>query len=82
MTEATLKLDDGPDVSGEIVDSGGDYIRLRSTTDMSQDQLSQYANGEIEIDGKPERVLLESVMPATEAEDQLELTMRRMGQTS
>lgn len=35
MTDATLTLEDGPQLTGEIVDTGGDYIRMRSTTEMS-----------------------------------------------
>ncbi|MFN3279866.1 MAG: hypothetical protein ACK41Y_15950 [Paracoccus hibiscisoli] len=78
MTDATLTLEDGPQLTGEIVDTGGDYIRLRATTEMSQDQLGQYGEGQIEIDGKSERVLLESAMPVPEDEEVFELTMRRM----
>ncbi|MCG6111316.1 MAG: hypothetical protein MEQ74_03895 [Paracoccus sp.] len=78
MTDATLTLEDGPQLTGEIVDTGGDYIRMRSTTEMSQDQLGQYSEGQIEIGGKTERVLLESAMPTAEDEEVFELTMRRM----
>ncbi len=78
MTEATLTLEDGPQMTGEIVDTGGDYIRMRCTTEMSQDQLGQYSEGQINIDGKSERVLLESAMPTPDDEEVFELTMRRM----
>ena len=37
MTHAILTLEDGPELSGEIVDTGGDYIRIRTTTEMTQD---------------------------------------------
>ena len=78
MTNATLTLEDGPQVTGEIVDTGGDYIRMQCTKEMTQDQLGQYAEGQIEIDGKSERVLLETAMPTQDDDEVFELTMRRM----
>ena len=77
MTHATLTLEDGPELSGEIVDTGGDYIRIRTTTEMTQDQLAQYAEGLIEIDGKMQKVMLESPIPLPDDEEVIELTMRR-----
>ncbi len=77
MTHATLTLEDGPELSGEIVDTGGDYIRIRTTTEMTQDQLAQYAEGLIEIDGKMQKVMLESAMHLPDDEEVMELTMRR-----
>ncbi|WP_282028298.1 hypothetical protein [Paracoccus marcusii] len=77
MTHATLTLEDGPELAGEIVDTGGDYIRIRTTTKMTQDQLAQYAEGLIEIGGKMQKVMLESAIPLPDDEEVIELTMRR-----
>lgn len=35
MTDATLTLEDGPELLGEIVDTGGDYIRIKTRTEMT-----------------------------------------------
>lgn len=78
MSDAILTLEDGPQLSGKITASGGDYIRIRAITEMTQDQLSQYAEGEIEIDGKPVRVLMESAIPSADDQDAFDLTMRRV----
>ena len=77
MTDATLTLEDGPELLGEVVDTGGDYIRIKTRTEMTQDQLAQYAEGMIEIDGKAQKVMLESAMPMPDDEEVMELTMRR-----
>lgn len=77
MTNATFTLENGPQLEGEIIDTGGDYIRLRTSTHMTQEQLDQYGERQIEIDGKSERVLLESVLPDTDDDEAFELTMRR-----
>lgn len=77
MTNATFTLENGPQLEGEIIDTGGDYIRLRTSTHMTQEQLDQYGEGQIEIDGKSEKVLLESVLSDTDDDETFELTMRR-----
>lgn len=77
MTNATFTLEDGPQLAGEIVDTGGDYIRLRVSTHMTQEQLANYGEGQLEIDGKAERVLLESAHQDTDDDETFELTMRR-----
>ncbi|WP_252929479.1 DUF3237 domain-containing protein [Paracoccus sp. 08] len=77
MTNATLTLEGGPELSGEIVDTGADYIRIRATTEMTQEQMAQYAGGLIEIDGKMQKVMLESAIPVPDDEEVIELTMRR-----
>ncbi|MFN3273217.1 MAG: hypothetical protein ACK41U_00940 [Paracoccus sp. (in: a-proteobacteria)] len=77
MSNATFTLEDGPQLEGEIIETGGDYIRLRISTHMTQEQLDQYSEGQIEIDGKSERVLLESALPAPDDDEVFELTMRR-----
>ena len=77
MTNATLILEGGPELSGEIVDTGADYIRIRATTEMTQEQMAQYAEGLIEIDGKMQKVMLESAIAVPDDEEVIELTMRR-----
>lgn len=78
MSDTILTLDGGPQLTGKITESGGDYIRIRAITEMTQDQLAQYAEGQIEIDGKEVRVLMESAMPSQDDQDAFDLTMRRM----
>lgn len=78
MSDATLTLEGGPQIAGKITATGGDYIRMRAITDMTQDQLEQYGAGQIEIDGKQESVLLESATSAADDQDLVELTMRRI----
>nr|WP_111302097.1 hypothetical protein [Paracoccus saliphilus] len=78
MSDAILTLEGGSQVVGKITASGGDYIRIRAITEMTQDQLGQYGEGQIDIDGKQERVLLESAMSSADDEEVIELTLRRI----
>lgn len=82
MTNATLKLEGTAPLEGTI-EAGGDYINFRTDTWLSEEQLADLSEGSIEIDGRNERVMLESAhphraVPGIEGDrDRLELTLRR-----
>lgn len=82
MTQATLKLHGAAPLEG-TVETGGDYIRFRTEGGLSEEQAARLSEGVIEIDGRDERVVLESAhthraVPGIEGDrDGLELTLRR-----
>ncbi|SMO99765.1 hypothetical protein [Paracoccus laeviglucosivorans] len=82
MTPAKLTLDGSPPIDG-VVDAGGDYITFRTRADVPPEQTRGPHEGEIEIDGRKERVVLESAhptqsTPGMKTEDTFDLTLRRI----
>lgn len=76
MKNAILKLEGSPQLIG-IVESGGDYLRFQTRTDMTPEEFHRLTNGQIEMDGKNERVLLESAQSTRRDGYTIELTLRR-----
>ena len=76
MKNAILKLEGSPQLIG-IVESGGDYLRFQTRTDMTPEELRRLTDGQIKMDGKNERVLLESAQSTRRDGYTIELTLRR-----
>ncbi|MCZ0961006.1 hypothetical protein [Paracoccus benzoatiresistens] len=84
MSKATLTLDGLPPLEG-TAESGGDYIRFQTDAGIGADELDRLHKGQIEIDGKTEKVMLKSAQPHGEAEDahgKIELTLQRFQPSS
>lgn len=77
MLRATLQLDNAPAVQGSA-ETGGDYIRLLIQDQADASQFTGGTDGQIEIEGKSERVTLEGAADGTVAgRDGVVLTLRR-----
>ena len=80
MTKATLTLDGLEPLQG-TVETGGDYIRFITVVQIDSAQLDRLHQGQIDIDGKTEKVMVKSVQPhqATGENDGggLELALQR-----
>ena len=76
MKNAFLKLEGGRQLTG-VVEAGGDYLRFRTRTDMIPEAFHRLKEGQVEINGKSERVLLESAQSTRQAGYTVELTLRR-----
>lgn len=66
MTRATLTLDSGDSLQGDA-ETGGDYVRLHLETKTAPNSLTG-ARGQIEIDGRTSKVLVEDITPAAEGD--------------
>lgn len=83
MTQATLTLDGIEPLHGTI-ETGGDYIRFRTEGGMDPDRLARLTEGQIDIDGKSEKVMIKNVQsrsPEQGADNGLELTLQRFAPT-
>ena len=76
MKNAILKLEGRPQLIGGV-ETGGDYLRFHTRTDMTPEELRRLTDGQIEMDGKSERVLLESAQSTRRDGYTIELTLRR-----
>ena len=76
MKNAFLKLEGSPQLAG-VVEAGGDYLRFHTRTDMTREEFRRLKDGQIEIEGKSERVLLESAQSTRQGGYTIELTLRR-----
>lgn len=75
MTDATLTLDGLEQISG-TVETGGDYARLRADTTLDESRIAGPHEGQLTIDGKSERVVLENYRALKDAG--CEITLRRI----
>ncbi len=77
MLRATLQLDNVPALEGSA-ETGGDYVRLLIDDQNDASQFSGGTDGQIDIDGKSERVTLEGAADGSLAgQDGVVLTLRR-----
>ena len=76
--KATLKMEGHDGLTGTI-EAGGDYIRFLTTANLSDDEIASLDEGEIEIDGRAEKVALESAHSSENGE--CTLTLRRFTPT-
>lgn len=60
MTKARLTLEGHAPLDG-TVEIGGDYIRFRPGGQADADALTRLEKGQIEIDGRTEKVMLKNV---------------------
>ncbi|MFC3167441.1 hypothetical protein [Paracoccus fontiphilus] len=87
MTKATLTLDGLPPLDG-TAEAGGDYIRFRTEAGVDAEGLDRLHKGEIEIDGKTERVMVKNIQPqdrdfaGTGGATPLEVTLQRFQPSS
>lgn len=83
MTDATLTFDGLPPLTG-MVETGGDYLRFRTSSSLSMEDLDGLRDGVVVMDGASEDVVLESAHPRhptpglEDGPDELELTLRRI----
>jgi hypothetical protein len=75
MTNATLTLEGMEQIKG-TVEIGGDYARFRTDVTMDESEIVGPLEGELTIEGKPERVVLENCR-TTEGKG-CEITLRRI----
>ncbi|WEF23760.1 hypothetical protein [Paracoccus sp. S3-43] len=75
MTDATLTLDGLEQISG-TVETGGDYARLVADTALDESRIAAPHEGQLTIDGKSERVILENYRALEDAG--CEITLRRI----
>jgi hypothetical protein len=75
MTKATLTLKDMEQIKG-TVEIGGDYVRFRTDVTLDESKIVGPVEGELTIDGKPERVVLENCR-TTDGKG-CEITLRRI----
>ena len=80
MSKATLTLD-GMDPLEGTAEAGGDYIRFQTDGGISADDLDRLHKGQIEIDGKTEKVMLKSTRPDA-GDGKVELTLQRFQPSS
>ena len=82
MSKAILTLDGLPPLEG-TAESGGDYIRFQTQAGVDADNLDRLHKGQIEIEGKTEKVMLKSAQPR-QGDDagMIELTLQRFQPSS
>ena len=81
MTKATLTFD-GMDPLEGTAEAGGDYIRFQTDGGFDADGLDRLHKGQIEIDGKTEKVMLKTAQPSREGKGTVELTLQRFQPSS
>ena len=84
MSNATLTLDGMAPLQG-TAESGGDFIRFHTDGGLDAEGLDSLHKGRIEIDGKTEQVMLNSVQSHTESggdKGTMELTLQRFQPSS
>lgn len=79
MSKARLTLDGLPPLEG-TAEAGGDYIRFQ-TDGIDAEGLDRLHKGQIEIDGKTEKVMLKSTRPDAGG-GKVELTLQRFQPSS
>ncbi|SMO98560.1 hypothetical protein [Paracoccus laeviglucosivorans] len=82
MKPATLTLTAQDPIRGHT-ESGGDYALFRTAANVSLEQTEGPHEGEIEIDGRRERVVLEGAhptqsSPGMQTDDTFDITLRRI----
>ena len=78
MTQATLSLNGFPPINGSV-ETGGDYARFRTQATPQVDSAEGTRDGQLLIDGKPERVVMENCRPLSADEGGgCEITLRRI----
>ncbi len=75
MTDATLTLEGMEQIKG-IVETGGDYARFRAKAALDESRIAGAHEGQLTIDGKSERVVLENYRALDEKG--CEITLRRI----
>ena len=75
MTKANLTLEGMEQIKG-TVEIGGDYARFRTDVAVDDSKIVGPVDGQLTIDGKPERVVLENCR-TTDGEG-CEITLRRI----
>lgn len=75
MTDTTLALNGLEPLTG-TAELGGDYVRFQAPTSLDESDIVGPVEGELTIDGKSERVVLENYC-TTEGEG-CEITLRRI----
>lgn len=76
MTKAILKLMDIEQIEG-TVETGGDYARFHTVSSSVESQINGPHEGQLEIEGNSERVVVESCQAAGNGEG-CEITLRRI----
>lgn len=78
MTKATLQLDGIGQIEG-TVETGGDYARFRADAALDESRIATAQEGQLTIDGKSERVVLENYRALGDDNDAgCEITLRRI----
>jgi hypothetical protein len=77
MTKATLTLE-GLEQTKGTVETGGDYARFRVDALLDGGRINGPHEGQLEIDGKSERVVLESYRALNGQGEGCEITLRRI----
>ncbi|MFC3629409.1 hypothetical protein ACFOM8_08110 [Paracoccus angustae] len=81
MSKATLTLDGMAPLEG-TAEAGGDYIRFQTHGGIDAEGLERLHKGQIEIDGKTERVMLKNAPSRPDADGMCELTLQRFQPSS
>lgn len=75
MTQATLTLNGIAPLHG-TVETGGDYIRFRTDGPLA-DEPEPLHKGQIEMEGRTEKVMVKTVGSRTDSSDGVEVTLQR-----
>jgi hypothetical protein len=78
MSSGYLKIEGSVPLAGPVVEEMGDLLLFRTRTEMTETDFAELHEGQIEIGGLIEQVVLESTETSKDGRYSMDLMLRRL----